>query len=211
MKINNERGFTLLELMVGVAISSVLLYCVFLVMTMSETIFRSNDLFSQLDQGNMQVLRSINREISQTSPNAAPAHLVITTSGSNNIVRFQIPVDWDNDGDADTGGLNPQTEWGAYDNPGETSNGRLNAWVRYSVNSSNQLIREVLDSSLNTISGLSQVISNNVQTFTVTKSSSNVTMNLSLRASDNIGKKGSQVRNFDSTVNAKTLLRNAVS
>lgn len=209
---NFERGFTLVELMVSLFISTIVLFSVFYIMMMAETIFRSNTLHSRLDQDTMQSLRSISREIGYTSPNAAPAHLVLTTDASaNSVVRFQIPVDWDNDGDADTGGLNPQAEWGAYDQAGQTTSGRLGAWVRYSV-ANNILTREVLDSSLNTISGTSKAIANNVQAFTVTKSSSTVTMTLTLRANDTIGKKSAAAtRQFNASVSTTTLLRNAVT
>ncbi len=208
----NQSGFTLVEMMVSVFISTMILFSVFLVMSMAETIFRSNDMSSRIDQDTMQTLRSISREIGQTSPNAAPSHLVISTDGNGNSdVRFQIPVDYDNDGDADTGGLNPQAEWGAYDSPGQTSNGRLGAWVRYTVNNSNQLNREVLDSSLNVIASASKVIANNIQSFSVVKSQSNVTMTANFRANDTIGKKGGSTRQFNATVNTRTLLRNAVN
>lgn len=209
-KLNNQRGFTLLEVMVSVFISTIIFSSIYLVLSMAQNIMRSNDLYGRLDQDAMQSLRSISSEIGQTSPNAAPSHLSITTSGGNSIVRFQIPVDWDNDGDADTGGLNPQTEWGAYDTLGNLSNGRLGGWVRYSVTGT-QLIRDVLDSSLNLVSGASKVIANNVQTFVVTKAQSNVTMTLTLRDTDLIGQKGSAQRQFQSTVLTTTLLRNAVS
>lgn len=208
----NEAGFTLLEVMVSIFISTILLFSVFYIMSMAETVFRSNDMYYRLDQDAMQTLRSISREIGQTSPNAAPAHLVLTTdANANTVVRFQIPVDWDNDGDADTGGLNPQAEWGAYDSVGTSSSGRLGAWVRYSVNSSNQLSREVLDSSLATIASATKIIANNIQTFTVSKSQSNLTMTATLRSTDTIGKKGTSSRQFNATVNTTTMLRNAVT
>lgn len=209
---NNQRGFTLLEMLVSVSILVMVLSSVYLVLLMSDQVFRSNDLYYRLNQDSMQTLRSISREIGETSPNAAPSHLNISTDGNGNSnVRFQIPVDWDNDGDADTGGFNPQTEWGAYDNCGATSSGRLGAWARYSVNNSNQLSRDILDSSLNAIAGTSKIIANNVQSFTVTKSQSTVTMNLTLRAFDAIGKKGAAQRQFQATYTTKTMLRNAVN
>ncbi len=207
-----QRGFTLVELMVSVFISTLVLFSVFYIMSLANTIFRSNDIYSRLNHDAMQTLRSISREVGQTSPNTAPSHLNITTDGSgNSVIRFQIPVDWDNDGDADTGGLNPQAEWGSYDQAGQTTSGRLNGWVRYSV-INGQLTREVLDSSLNVIGGITtKIIANNIQTFTVTKTTSNLAMNLSLMAYDVIGRKGSAQRQFPATFTTNTLLRNAVT
>src|SRR3990167_6088309 len=113
---------------------SVVLLALFTTMMMAHAIFRTTDLYSQMNHDTMQVLRSISLEIGQTSPNTTPSHLSITTDGNgDSAVRFQIPVDWDNDGDADTGGLNPAVEWGAYDQAGQKQNGRLGAWVQYSV------------------------------------------------------------------------------
>ncbi len=208
----NQKGFTLLETLVSVSISVVILLSVFAVITMASTIFRTNELSFRVDQTAMQTLRSISREIGQTSPKSAPSHLKITTDGSgNSVVRFQIPVDHDNDGDADTGGLNPQAEWGAYDTHGSTSGGRLGGWTRYSVNAQRQLVRDVLDSSLTVISSESKVLANNVQTFSVSKSLSTVTMTMLVRETDTIGQKGASSRNIQATFSTSTLLRNAVS
>lgn len=209
----NQSGFTMVELMISIFISTLVLFSVFYILILANQIFRTNDLYSRLNQDGMQSLRSISREVGQTSPNTAPSHLNITTDGSgNSVIRFQIPVDWDNDGDADTGGLNPQAEWGVYDQAGQTTSGRLNGWARYSV-TNGQLLREVLDSSLNVVGGITpKVISSNVQSFTVTRSSSNLTMNLTVRVFDTIGRKSSiNQRQFSQTFTTRTLLRNAVS
>ena len=207
------QGFTLVELMISMFVSTLVLFSVFFILTMANTIFRSNDIYSRLNQDAMQTLRSISREVGQTSPNNAPSHLNITTDGNgNSIIRFQIPVDWDNDGDADTGGLNPQAEWGIYDQVVQTTGGRLNGWARYTV-TNNQLMREVLDNSLAVIGGTTtKVIAHNIQSFTVVKVSSSLAMNLTLRASDVISQKsGSSQRQFQATFTTTTLLRNAVS
>lgn len=207
----NRAGFTLPEVMISIFVSTIVLFSVFYIMTMASTIFRSNDLYFRLDQDAMQTLRSISREIGQTSPNAAPSHLVITTDGNgNSVVRFQIPVDFDNDGDADDGAQNPQVEWGVYDQAGQTTSGRLNGWVRYSVTGT-QLIREALDSSLNVVTGASKIIANNIQSFTVTKNQSNVSMVLTLRATDTVGQQSGTPRQFPATFSTTTLLRNAVT
>ncbi len=206
----DQKGFTLPELMVCVAIFPAIFLSMYMVLSASNQVFRTNDIYSQLNGGAMQTLRFINREIGQTSPNTTPTHLSITNSGGNSIVRFQIPVDWDNDGDADTGGLNPQAEWGIYDQGFEFQDGRLGGWARYSV-VNNQLIREVLDSAQTPITDLQRVVANNVQSFTVTQSQKTITMTLVLQKSDTIGKKGANTRNIQSTFTTSTLLRNAVN
>ncbi len=209
-KMKAQRGFTLVELMVIVFIFPILILSTYFVLTTANVIFQTNDIYSRLNQNAAQVLRTINMEIGQTSPNIAPTHLNIATDGNNNsIVRFQIPVDWDNDGDADTGGLNPQAEWGTYDLIGQRQGGRLSGWARYTV-TNNQLIRDVLDSSLSPVGGLSQVIANNVQQFRVSQNQNALTMNLTMQGTDNIGQNG-RSRNFQSTLSTNTILRNAVN
>lgn len=209
-RVLDQQGFTLPELMVSAAIFPAIFLSMYMVLSASNQVFRTNDIYSQLNTDAMQTLRFISREIGQTSPNTTPSHLSITTVNGSSVVRFQIPVDWDNDGDADTGGLNPQAEWGVYDQVGAFSDGRLNGWARYSV-TNNQLIREVLDSSQTPIADLQRVIANNVQTFTVTQSQRTVTMTLTLLRADTIGRKGAQTRNIQSTFTTTTLLRNAVN
>ena len=101
-RVLNQKGFTLPELMVSTAIFPAIFLSMYMVLSASNQVFRTNDIYSQLNADAMQTLRFISREIGQTSPNTTPSHLNITTVSGSSVVRFQIPVDWDNDGDADT-------------------------------------------------------------------------------------------------------------
>ena len=205
----NQKGFTLVELMMTGALLSLLSLSLYAVLNMANVIFHTNDVYSRLNTSAMQTLRSISKEIGETSPNTTPSRLNISTSGGNSTVRFQVPVDWDNDGDATSGTTNPAIEWGAYSLINEGENGTLNGWIRYSV-SNNQLVRDVLDASLVQVAGSSKIIANNVQSFTVTKNSSKVTMTLTLQATDIYGQRGAS-RNVTATLSSATLLRNAVN
>ena len=210
-KPGKEKGFTIIELMVSILLLAMVFLSLFMIVTMANQVLRSNNISSNLNQSAMQELRSVLREIGQTSPNATPSHLNITTDVNNNsVVRFQIPVDWDNDGDADTGGLNPQAEWGAYDRVGFHTNGRLGAWARYSV-VNGQLVRDVLDNALAIIQPQSQIIANDVLSFLAAQSQNTLTLTLTLRATDQTGKKATQVRSFQQVFTATTILRNAVN
>ena len=214
-----NKGFTLIEILFVVVIVPILFLAVYTVLESSNVIFRTNGVFSQLNQNAMQTLRYISREIGQTSPNLSPNHLTVATDASNNsIVTFQIPVDCDNDGDVvdDEGtgcvedlDTTKDTEWGAYSQAGQVQNGILGAWVRYSL-VNGQLIREVLNASLNPIAGLQRVVANNVQSFTVTQSLNTVTMTLSLSETDTIGQMG-KPRIFQTTFTSSTILRNAIT
>ena len=208
-KFFSQQGFTLLELGFMILIFPMLVLSIFSVLNMANVIFHTNDVYSRLNQSAMQTLRSISREIGQSSPNFAPAHLNITAdAGNNSVVRFQIPVDWDNDGDVVTAGFNPNVEWGAYDEVGRIQNGRLNQWVRYSV-VNNQLIREVTDG----VGGEGknrQVVANNVQRFNAVRAQNILSMTLTLSGTDTIGQSGQQ-RTIQTTFASNTALRNAVN
>lgn len=215
MLLKNEFGFTLMESMFVTLIFPLVFFSLYSVMTMTNVIFNTNNAFSQLNQTGMQALRYISREIGQTSPNVSPNHLTLATDGSgNSIVDFQIPVDWDNDGDVVTGASNPATEWGAYDDAGVTQNGQLGFWVRYSV-TDNQLVRTVLDAGKAPIAGMSRVVANNIRQdvpgFVVAQNQNTVTMTLQLRVTDAYSTKNGTSRNIDANMSSSTLLRNAVN
>ena len=209
-KFSNPRGFTLVELSVVLLIFPMLMISVFSVLDMANVIFHTNDVYSRLNQSAMQTLRYISREVGQTSPNLEPAHLNLARDGANNsIVRFQIPVDWDGDGDVVTAGFNPNVEWGIYDEVGRIQSGRLNGWARYSV-VNNQLIREVLDAGQNPIANLRQVVANNVQNFSVVQAQNILSMAVTLNGTDVIGQSGRQ-RTIQASLTSDTTLRNAVT
>lgn len=204
-----DKGMTLVELMFAAVIFSIIALSVLNLMTMSRLIFETNDVYAQLNHNGMQLLHSIERELRQTSNSSS--HLVITTDVSNNsVVRFQIPVDHDNDGDVTVSSLANMVEWGAYDEVGQMQRASgadpLDRWVRYSV-ANNQLIREILDSGLVPVNGLSRVIGNGVQSFTATQNQSMLTLTTVLSATDTRGPTTGS-RMFQATFTSQTLLRN---
>ena len=216
--VRNSKGFTLIEILFAMMILPILFMSLYSSLDASNVIFRTNGVFSGLNQDVMQTLRTISREVGQTSPNVSPRHLTVAQDATNNsVVTFQIPVDCDNDGDVvdDEGtscvqdeNSDKDVEWGAYDEAGQTQNGRLNAWTRYFV-VNGQLFREVLDTGLNPIGGLRRVVSNDVQSFNVTQNVEVLNMTLVLRATDNVGQMGG-ARNFQTTFTSQTVLRNAI-
>jgi len=201
MKVN-EKGFTLVEVLVATFLFPVLFLSVYSLLNMANVISTTNDVFARLNQSAVQTLRNISREIAQTSSVAIPNRLVITTDGVNNsVVRFQIPVDWDADGDVIGVGANNPVEWGVYDEAGQANTGGLQRadilgrWARYSV-LNGQLVRDVLDGALNPIAGSTQVIANNVSpangSFVVTPPVNNtIRTTLVLRGTDSVGQGGS--------------------
>lgn len=209
--LKTQTGFTLVELMVVTGLLSVILMGVYSVTAYSQAIFLDGHSYARLTQSSTQTLRTLSREIGQTSPNAAPSHLNITTDGNgNSVVAFQIPVDWDNDGDAISGSLTPIVEWGAYDSPGQLQDGRLNDWTAYYVNDDNQLVREIRNAAAGTAyANTEQVVSNDVQLFQVTKNGDNLSMLLTVQLTDTVGNHGTS-KVHTQTFQSNTLLRNAV-
>jgi Tfp pilus assembly protein PilE len=208
-RLSQEKGFTLVELMVMVALLPLLFFSIFSSLSMANVVFQTNNVYAQLNQDAIQTLRYISREIGQTSPNTSPSHFNLTTTNGQSDVRFQIPVDHDGDGDAVTSDMNPQVEWGIYDEANLKANGRLGGWARYYFQN-NQVIREVLTSGLATVAGTSRVIANNVQAFTVSKSTNTLTMSVTLQGTESSSHGGSP-RTLQTTMSSRTLLRNAVS
>ena len=211
---NNQRGFTLVETMFMVVIFPMIMMAVYSVLSSANTIMSTNNVYSRLNTDAMQTLRYVAREIGQTSPNALPSHLVIGVSAGQSSVRFQIPVDWDNDGDVVNGSLNPTVEWGSYsdvrDDTSVAGDAILNGWIRYSV-ANNQLTREVLDAGQVTVAGSSKVVANNVQTFTAVQNGSLLTLTVTLQAADRLEQQGNNQRFFTTTFTTQTTLRNAVN
>jgi Tfp pilus assembly protein PilE len=210
-KLENQKGFTLVELMVIIVLLPLLFFATFSSLSMANVVFQTNNVYANLNQSAIQTLRYLSREIGQTSPNTSPNHLTISTTNGNSDVRFQIPVDHDGDGDAVTSSMNPAVEWGVYDiaNNKTSGNARLNGWARYYVQS-NQLIREVLTNGLASVGGTSTVIANNVQAFTVSKSTNTLTMAITLQSTES-SSHGGAARTIQTSMSSRTLLRNAVS
>jgi prepilin-type N-terminal cleavage/methylation domain-containing protein len=196
----NKKGFTLIELMMVSAIAPMFIISIYLVLDLASVIFRTDSIYSQLNQSSLQNIRHFSREISQTSPLASPGH---------SVVAFQIPVDWDNDGDVIQDGTSHITEWGAYNQAGEIQNGILGAWVQYSV-VNNQIVRELLDSNLLPIGGSSRVITDNLTSFTVTQNQDRVQVDIRVQRTDSTGQSGAS-RVIQQSFANQVFMRNIVN
>jgi len=204
-----NQGFTLTEVLIATFLFSILAGVLYSILALSSISARTHEVTARINFDGMQVLRIVNREIGQTSYTSD--RLVMTTDGNgNSVVRFQIPVDYDDDGDVVTSSLTKSTEWGAYDTVGATKRGSganpLNRWVRYSV-SNGQLIREVLDGTLVADSSLTSVINNDVQSFTITQNSSTINLTMVISIIDQVGQSGT-ARTIQRTFTHQTFLRN---
>lgn len=124
------RAFTLVELMVVILIFSIIAAAVFGVLSMGRKAWHNGTTQVELQQETRRAMDRMVKELRQSSATR------IATSFSGDSIVFQVPVDWDNDGDVDVGG---NIEWGAEDNLG---------WaIQYLLGGLNnqQLLRRVLE------------------------------------------------------------------
>jgi type II secretory pathway component PulJ len=205
----NERGVTLIEIMIASMFFSLLSFALFSTITSAGTILQMQTLSAGINQGGMQLLRSIGREIAESSPVADQSHLILATDASgNSIATFQVPVDWDNDGDVVQSVLTQTLEWGAYRSVREPQQQSwLNGWVRYRV-VNGQLLREVLTSSSGTVLATDILVTRDVLTFRATLVSRRISIILTIRKTDTIGQKGANARTYQATFDGDVLLRN---
>lgn len=207
----NKRGFTLAEVVIAAAFFSLLSLAIFSTVSSASTILQMQILHAGINQGGTQMLRSIAREIAESSPIADQSHLILpipTDASNNSIVTFQVPVDWDGDTDVVQNALSPTVEWGAYRyvrKPLQQS--WLNGWVRYRVSNS-QLLREVLTSSNGTVLATDIIVPSDVMLFNVTLNNRRVSILLTLRKTDTINQKGATARTYQTTFDGDVLLRN---
>lgn len=207
----NPRGFTLAEIAIAVLFFSLLSLAIFSTISSANTILRMQTLNASINQGGMQMLRSIGREILESSPVADQSHLIPPALDINNnsIVTFQVPVDWDNDGDVVQSALTQNVEWGAYRSVREPQEQSwLNGWVRYRV-VNNRLLREILDSSDGVVLATDIIVPRDVLEFRVTQiSARRYSIVLRIGKTDSIGQKGANARTYQTTFDGNVMLRN---
>jgi hypothetical protein len=196
--------------MVAVGFFSLLSLAIFSTITSANAILRMQTLNADINQGGMQMLRSIGREILEGNPAADQSHLILTTDANgNSIVTFQVPVDWDADGDVVQNTLTQTVEWGAYRfvrTPEAQS--WLNGWVRYRV-VNGQLLREILESSNGAVLASDSIIPRDALAFQITPASAKrYDILLTIGKQDAIGQKGTFVRTYQTTFDADVMIRN---
>ena len=95
----DTRGFTLVEVIIASAFFSLLSLALFATLSSASNIMQMQTLNAGINQGGMQLIRSIGREIAESSPVADQSHLIVTTDASaNSVVTFQVPIDSEKDG-----------------------------------------------------------------------------------------------------------------
>jgi len=128
--IMKNRGFTLVELMVTMLIFSIIIATMFGVLSVGRQSWYTGSTQVDLQQETRKAMGRMVKELRKTGSD----HVTIDNGGAR--ITFQVPVDWDSDGDVVDN--NGDVEWGAEAN--------LDGSLQYYLNSSNRgLLRRVLD------------------------------------------------------------------
>lgn len=207
----NTAGFTLADVVIATLFFSLLALALFSTISSANIILRMQTLNAGINQGGMQLLRSIGREILESSPAPDQSHLIppVLDANNNSIITFQVPVDWDNDEDVVQTTLTQTVEWGAYRVVREPQNQSwLNGWVRYRV-VNGQLLREILTAANGTVLATDIIVPQDVLKFEISQiSAKRYSILLTIGKADLIGQKGADARTYQTTFNGNVMLRN---
>jgi len=143
-------GFTLIELMVVALISLIILAVIFGVLSAGRQSWRTGSTQVELQQETRKAMDWMVKELRESGP----AQANITGGGS--IITFQVPVDWEPDGDVVDN--NGNIEWGAEDNLGRS--------IQYLLGGLNnrQLLRKVLNGfPVGAQVGVDRILANNIR------------------------------------------------
>lgn len=209
LKLSKQRGALLVEVMLTAALFSIVSITIASLLLLSSVMSRTNDAHARLNDNAMKILHFVGRELKETS---AANRLVITDNGASDTIRFQIPVDWDNDGDVTVTPIDTEIEWGTYDQAGQSqvnNPGVLGRWARYSI-VNNQLVRDVLTNGGDVIDNLRTIVGNNVQAFDVALNGNRAIITVNLRETDAVGQAGT-ARNLNTSFSYSVYLRNAAN
>lgn len=215
-----QSGYTLIEMMVTVLLSSIMFFTVVVSAQTGLISMRTTDLTIHLNDQLRQAVGAFTREITQSSPAQIIAHFTITTDADgNSVVVFQVPVDAD--GDSDWGGsdrsdvVDNNTEyvqWGAHASLGSAvyDDALLDQWIRYSVQDG-QLIRDVLLADQATVDPTvpPKVIANDISGFQVAQDQERLSVRLIGAREDN-AQGGGTPRVLTQTYATQAVLRNDV-
>jgi hypothetical protein len=152
--LKSNKGVGLIELAITMVIFLVLIGMLYAAMNSNRVTVNEGQDMIKLQQETRKVIDRITRELT------ASRSALVTIPITNDSVTFQMPVDWDSDGDAvDASGL---VEWGA--------EGNLSWTIRYFLGGLNnqQILRRVFNAS-GVQQGADTVVANDINLFQVTR------------------------------------------
>lgn len=146
-----NSGFTFIEVMITLLVFSIISLTLWAVLSTGKHSWHRGVTQIELQQETRKAMDRITKELRQSGS----THMAI--SGAGTVLTFQVPVDWDNDGDIvdDDGNI----EWGADD---------TKDWaIQYFLNNNRQLLRRTLDAYPNgNQTGADKILANNIRSDT---------------------------------------------
>ena len=153
-----KNSFTLVELMIVSLLFVFIIGGTLAVLSVGRISWQQTEVSVELQQDLRKAMLRITKELRESGFDSAPSPMFTiednTGVNSTDIVRFSIPVDYDNDGDiTDAAG---DIEWGGVtlwankdpdcEAPGDNCQ-ELDYEIEYLINAENQFIRRVLDNT----------------------------------------------------------------
>ena len=154
-----RRGFTLMEMMVVLAIFAIVIGAIFMTMTSGRISWQTDEAAVQVQEDLRKGLRIIGQELRESGRVQAVTHVLI--NGANNVIVFQIPIDA-NAATPEFDLSSGQILWGA--------EGTVGYALRYQ-RSGSQLTRELVNSfslAAPTV-GTARVLANHITSVTFTQ------------------------------------------
>lgn len=146
-----KSGFTFVELMITLLVFSIISLTLWSVLSTGKDSWHRGVTQIELQQETRKAMDWITKELRQSGLGHAQI------SGAGTVLTFQVPVDWDNDGDIvdDAGNI----EWGA--------DGNKDWAIQYFRNNNRQLLRRTLDAYPNgNQTGSDKILANNIRSDT---------------------------------------------
>lgn len=160
----NQKGFSLVELMIVVAIFVAMMTAVYAMLTQGQSAWLTTDVQVQLQQDLRQTVEKISKELRETGSDSGGTMQVTifdgTGAGGSDILRFSMPVICQTGGSVinESGDV---ANWGAPLTWGCSESSCMDAddacltveykYVEYRIDADNQLLRRVLDASAATV------------------------------------------------------------
>jgi type II secretory pathway pseudopilin PulG len=184
------NSFTLVEIMIVAVIFILVIGGIFTVLAIGRFSWQQTETSIELQQDLRKAMMRLTKELRESGFDSIgnPQVTIQDGIGQNNtdILRFLIPVDYDNDGDIiDIGG---NIEWGAptlwankdpdCEAPGDNCQ-YLNYKIEYLINAQNQFIRRILD--VDNVVVREDNYANNILDFQVSRDDRIVTITITAR------------------------------
>ena len=155
-----RRGFTLIEMIIVVAIFSIVTAAIFMTMASGRQSWQTNEASVQVQENVRKGLRMLGQEVRESGREQATSHVLI--NGTNDVIVFQVPIDANTvtpEFDLDGSG---KIVWGAEATAGHA--------IRYDLQAG-QLVRQHVDAlalDANPV-GSAKIVANNMTAVSFTR------------------------------------------